>query len=204
MPRPRLHGVPGSRALRSIWAIEEVGIDYELVPTHFIKDSKTPEYLAINPNGKIPALVDGDLTLFESMAINLYLAKTYGGALYPGTPADEALTWQWSVWGISTIEPELMAMVLHKVMLPEEQRRPDAVADAEKALVRPLGVLDRHLEDRSYLLGDAFTVADLNLAGVLSMSSMVGYDLSGHGPTSAWLGRCLGRPSFERARNAGS
>jgi glutathione S-transferase len=168
--------VPGSRALRSIWAIEEVGIDYELVPTHFFKESKTPEYLAINPNGKIPALVDGDLTLFESMAINLYLAKTYGGALHPATPGDEALAWQWSVWAISTIEPELMAMVLHKVMLPEEQRRPEAVADAEKALVRPLGVLDRQLEDRTHLLGDAFTFrsrADERLDGALPGSSFV-------------------------------
>ena len=67
----KLHGVPGSRALRSIWAAEEIGVDYELVPTSFLEDSKTPEYLALNPNGRIPALVDDDLVLFESMAINL-------------------------------------------------------------------------------------------------------------------------------------
>ena len=204
MSKPRLYGIPGSRALRSIWAIEEVGIDYELVPTHFIKQSKTPEYLAINPNGKIPALVDGDLTLFESMAINLYLAKTYGGALYPRDPGDEARAWQWSVWAISSIEPSLMEMVLHKVMLPEDQRRSEVVTGAEQALERPLGVLGRHLESRDHLLGAEFTVADLNLAAVLSMSGMVGFDLSPHERVKAWLETCTARPSFARAQNAGS
>ncbi len=77
----KLYGIAGSRAMRSLWAAEEVGVEYEHVPTHFIGDSKKPDYLAINPNGRVPALVDGDVTLFESMAINLYLARKYGGAL---------------------------------------------------------------------------------------------------------------------------
>ena len=111
MTETRLYGVSSSRALRSIWAAEEVDLEYEHVPTHFMNDSKTEEYLAINPNGRVPALVDGEITLFESMAINLYLAKTYGGDLYPQDAAAEAETWQWSVWGISEIEPLQMAVV---------------------------------------------------------------------------------------------
>ena len=79
----KIYGIPGSRAIRSLWAIEETGELYEHIPIHFVKDSKTPEYMAVNPNGRIPTLVDGDLTLFESMAINLYLTKTYAPALYP-------------------------------------------------------------------------------------------------------------------------
>ena len=101
----KLYGISGSRALRSIWAMEEVRVEYEQVATNFSADSKAADYLAINPNGRIPALIDGDLVLFESMAINLYLAKTYGGALYPDNAADEARANQWSVWGISEIEP---------------------------------------------------------------------------------------------------
>ena len=73
----KLYGISGSRALRSIWAAEETGVDYEQVTPNFGKDAKTDDYLAINPNGRIPALVDGDLLLCESMAINLYLAKNY-------------------------------------------------------------------------------------------------------------------------------
>ncbi len=91
MAKPKLFGISGSRALRSLWAIEEVGIDYEHVPVSYGADSKDTSYLAVNPNGRVPALVDGELQLFESMAINMYLAKTYGGALYPNNAADEAV-----------------------------------------------------------------------------------------------------------------
>ena len=205
MAQPKLYGIPGSRALRSIWAIEEVGIDYELVPTNFMGDSKKPEYLAINPNGRIPALVDGDVTLFESMAINLYLAKTYGGDLYPSGPADEARAWQWSVWGLTEIEPHLMAILLNRMMLPEDQRDPAKVDQAEESLKRPLGVLEAHLADREHLLGGAFSIADLNVASVLAMSAMVGFDgISEHPKASAWLSAATGRPSFARAGKAGS
>ena len=85
-----MYGMSASRAFRSVWGIEEVGVDYEHVPKHFGKDAKTPEYLAVNPNGRIPALVDGDLVLFESMAINLYLAEKYGDGLYPASVEDRA------------------------------------------------------------------------------------------------------------------
>jgi glutathione S-transferase len=94
MDKPRLFGISGSRALRSIWGIEEVGIDYEHVPVNFATDAKSADYRAVNPNGRIPALIDGDLQLFESMAINLYLCKRYGGALYPAQAHDEAKAWQ--------------------------------------------------------------------------------------------------------------
>jgi glutathione S-transferase len=204
MARPRLYGIPGSRALRSIWAIEEVGIDYEFVPTHFIRESKQPEYLAVNPNGKIPALVDGDLTLFESMAINLYLAKTYGGDLYPVAAADEALAWQWSVWGLTEIEPHLMAILLNRIMLPDDLREPEKVVQAEKSLVRPLSILDNRLADRSHLLGDRFSIADLNVASVLSMSTMIGFEgIAEHPHAAAWYQAATDRPSFTRAQQAG-
>ena len=196
----KLYGTPGSRALRSIWAAEEVGVDYELIPTSFLEESKTPEYLAINPNGRIPALVDGDLVLFESMAINLYLAKTYGGKLYPSNPQDEARALQWTIWGMTELEPHLIPMVLHKMFLPEDQRDPAVVSKAEAEVERPLAVLDAHLSDREYLLGGDFTIADLNLAGALSTANFVSFDFSKFENASRWMSRCAGRPSFERAR----
>ena len=205
MAKPKLYGIPGSRALRSIWAIEEIGIDYELVPTHFMGDSKKPEYLAINPNGRVPALVDGDVTLFESMAINLYLAKSYGGDLYPKDPADEARTWQWSVWGLTELEPHLMAILLNRMMLPEDQRDPAKVEQAENSLKRPLEVLDKQLADRNQLLGGDFSIADLNVASVLSMNALVGFEGVAEYPNAAaWLAAATGRPSFARASQAGS
>jgi glutathione S-transferase len=196
----KLYGTPGSRALRSIWAAEEVGVDYELIPTSFLEESKTSEYLAINPNGRIPALVDGDLVLFESMAINLYLAKTYGGKLYPSNAQDEARALQWTIWGMTELEPHLIPMVLHKMFLPEDQRDPAVVSKAEAEVERPLAVLDAHLSDREYLLGGDFTIADLNLAGALSTANFVSFDFSKFENASRWMSRCAGRPSFERAR----
>ena len=196
----KLYGTPGSRALRSIWAAEEVGVDYELIPTSFLEESKTSEYLAINPNGRIPALVDGDLVLFESMAINLYLAKTYGGKLYPSNAQDEARALQWTIWGMTELEPHLIPMVLHKMFLPEDQRDPAVVSKAEAEVERPLAVLDAHVSDREYLLGGDFTIADLNLAGALSTANFVSYDISKFENAARWMSRCAGRPSFARAR----
>jgi glutathione S-transferase len=196
----KLYGISGSRAIRSIWAAEEVGLEYEHVPTHFASDAKSDEYLAVNPNGRIPALVDGDLVLFESMAINLYLAKKYGGDLYPQSVADEARAWQWSVWGISEIEPLQMQIVVQKFFTPKEKRDAGIVARAEKGLKRPLDVLDAHLAKSEYLLGRDFRIADLNVAAVMLLLDMVGMDMSSWANLKEWLARCYGRDSLARAR----
>lgn len=200
MAKPKLYGISQSRALRAIWGIEETGIAYEHVPTSYGEDSKSAEYLAVNPNGRIPALVDGELVLFESMAINLYLAKTYGGALYPSSPGDEARAWQWSVWAISEIEPLQMQIVVQKIFTPEEKRNPRLIAWAEESLQRPLKVLDDALEGRNWLIGDAFTVADLNVAAVMQLMKMIGFGYENHANVSRWAKVCYARPALARAR----
>ena len=194
-----IYGLSGSRAIRSLWAIEETGIEYTHVPTHFFNDSKTPEYLAINPNGRIPALVDGDTMLFESMAINLYLTGRYAPQLHPGNDLDLAKTMQWSVWAISEIEPLQMQIVVQKFFSggnPEQS----IIDNAGKQLDRPLLVLDTHLATTSYLLGDEFSVADLNLAGVMLLLQMVDFDLSPYGKVSSWLNQCYNRDALKRAQ----
>ena len=196
----KLYGIPASRAIRSIWAAEEVGVDYEHVPTHFLGDSKKPDYLQINPNGRVPTLVDGDLVLFESMAINLYLAKKYGGKLYPSDAADEARAIQWSFWGMTEVEDSLIQIFVHKIMLPEDQRDLALVASAGEKLQRPLAVLDGHLAKRDYLLGSDFTIADLNLAGTLATANVAKFDLSEFENVSRWLAACTDRPALARAR----
>jgi glutathione S-transferase len=196
----KLYGISGSRALRSIWAIEEVGVEYEHVPTNFSEDSKSEDYLAVNPNGRIPALIDGDLVLFESMAINLYLAKTYGGDLYPGNASDEARANQWSVWAISEIEPLQMQIVIQKIFVPEDKRDAGIIARAEKGLERPLKVLDAQLSNRTYLLGDQFSIADLNVAAVMLLLNMVDYDYSAHTHVKRWADSCYARPSLAAAQ----
>jgi len=204
MSKPKLYGMSASRAFRSIWAIEEIGVDYELVQTSFRADSKTPEYLAVNPNGRIPALVDGELKLFESMAINMYLAKKYGPQLVPDELEGEARAYQWGVWGISEIEPFQMQIVVQKFFTPEEKRSEEAIAAASRGLARPLDVLDATLADQTYLLGDAFSLADLNVAGVMELLNMVQFDTSAWPNVERWLTACRGRDSYARAKNAGS
>lgn len=199
MTRPQLFGISGSRAIRAIWGIEETGIDYEHVPVSYGPDSKGADYLSINPNGRIPALVDGDLRLFESMAINLYLAKRYGGALYPSSPGEEALAWQWSIWAISEIEPLQMQIVVQKLFTPEDKRNPKVTENAARGLQRPLKVLDNALEGRSWLIGDAFSVADLNVASVMHLMQMVGFTYSEHTNVQRWADACYARPALARA-----
>lgn len=203
MAKPKLYGVSGSRAIRSLWAIEETGIEYEHVPVSFMEESKKQEYLAVNPNGRIPALQDGDLTLFESMAINLYLAKTYGGALYPSDPAGEAQTWQWSVWVMTEIESAQMDILAQKFFVPEEKRDPAVIAAAEKTLDRPLKVLDATLANKQWLVGDAFSIADLNVSGVMLISKIVKFDYSAYPNVKRWIDVCYARPSLGRAQKLG-
>ena len=196
---PKLYGTSQSRALRAVWGMEEVGIPFEHVPTGYGAESKAQEYLAVNPNGRIPALIDGDMRLFESMAINLYLSKRYGGALYPATPESEALAWQWSVWGISEIEPLQMQVVIQRVFTPAEKRDAKVEERALRGLKRPLGVLDAALSDREYLLGGEFSVADLNLAGVMHLMQTVGIGLDDYPNVLRWRTACSARPALARA-----
>lgn len=196
----KIYGVPGSRADRSLWAIEETGIDYEHVKTNFGEESKADEYLEINPNGRIPALIDGDLKLFESMAINLYLTKQYARDLYPTNPNDEAKANQWSVWAISEIEPLQMQIVIQKFFVPKDKQDQAEIDQASKGLVRPLKVLDHALRDSDYLLGEKFSVADLNVAGVMLLLKAVKFDFDPFQNVSAWIDKCHARPALERAR----
>ncbi|MCP5181086.1 MAG: glutathione S-transferase family protein [Pseudomonadales bacterium] len=199
----KLYGISGSRAIRAIWGIEETGIDYEHVPQHFRDANASAEYKTVNPNGRIPALVDGDLVLFESMAINLYLAKHYGKELYPDNPADEARAWQWSVWAISEIEPLQMQIVIQRFFVPEDKRDPKVVENAAKSLERPFRVLDEALAKSPYLLGGSFTVADLNVASVMLLLQMVGHDYSHHANIQRWAQACYARPALARAQAKG-
>ncbi len=196
----KLYGMAMSRAFRSLWALEELGVEYELVTTHFTEDSKKPEYLAINPNGRIPALVDGDVTLFESLAINLYLAKKYDGGLQPKGLDDEARAIQWSIWAMTEVEPPLMKVLMNRAFLPEDQRVPAEAEAGAQALDAPLGVLDQSLADRPFLLGDTFSIADLNVASVLSVAAFCSFDYSKFSNVKRWADACLSRPALARAQ----
>ena len=195
-----LYGVPGSRAFRTIWMLEELGVPYENVPTHFANgDTKKPDYLRLNPNGHIPTLVDDGTPYWESMAINLYLAKKYDKGLQPKTTQGEAHATQWSFWAMTEVENPLIEVLMHRMFLPQDQRDPKVAEAAIAKLQGPFGVLDRHLKGSKHVLGDAYTVADVNLASVLSWASLVGVDLSAFPSLGQWLGECSSRPAAKTA-----
>lgn len=196
-----IYGIPRSRTFRVLWAAEELGLAYQNVPVDFTEGVKQPEYLRINPNGKVPAIDENGFVLTESLAINLYLAKRHGAAsLYPAGAEDEARAWQWSFWGASEIEKPLVDFVFHRLVYPPEKRNETVAAEAEKKLPRPLGVLEAHLASRPYLLGGSFTIADLNVASILYTSWFNGMDYGPWPRIKDWLERCLTRPAALRAR----
>jgi glutathione S-transferase len=199
MSRLRIYGIARTRAFRALWVANELGLDYEHIPVE-IGDAgaRTPEFLKINPNGRLPAIEDGDFVLFESLAITLYLAKKHSnGRLYPGTLEGEAKAWQWSLWAVTEVDRGVNIWSLHAVRLPADERDAGKRAEALKVLEAPFRVLDAAVSKQPYLIGGDFTVADLNVAAVISRA--VDMDLGANPNLKAWLSRCLERPAARTA-----
>jgi len=193
----RIYGIARTRAFRALWIAKELGLDYEHVPVEIgSAGARQPEYLAVNPNGRLPAIDDDGFVLWESLAITLYLAKKHG-RLYPATLEGEAKAWQWSLWAVQEVDRGVNIWSLHAVRLPPEDRDAARRDEALRVIAPPFGVLDATLGDRSYLLGDDFTVADLNVAAVISRA--IEMDLSATPHLALWLKRCLDRPSARAA-----
>ncbi len=197
--RLRIYGVARTRAFRALWMARELGLDYEHLPIEIGEaGARAPEFLAINPNGRLPFIVDDGFPLFESLAITLYLAKKHSyGKLYPATLQGEGRAWQWSFWAISEVDRGVNIWSLHAVRLPPAERDAQKRDEALAVLAAPFRVLDAALAPRPYLLGENFTVADLNVAAVISRA--VDMDLAAVPHLGAWLDRCLERPAARAA-----
>jgi glutathione S-transferase len=196
----KIYGVTASRAFRTLWMANELGLEYENIGFHFKDGStKSTEYLAINPNGRIPAIVDDGFALWESMAINLYLAKKYDMGFRPRTLEDEALILQWSFWVMTEVEKPALALLFHTLVLPEAERNPKIVDDSVRQLQSPFKVLDAALSKAGYLVGSGFTLADLNVASVLVWLKMARMDLGAFPKIKEWLDNALRRPAALKA-----
>ncbi len=197
----KIYGPARSRASRSLWMAEEIGLPYEHIDFAGMETDERNEVLTgVNPMAKVPAIEDGDLKLFESMAINLYLAEQYGTELWPDNEPDRARTVQWSVFAMTEIEPPLVQLFLERVIHTDENRDKDNEAKALNDLVRPMKVLDVHLEGQDHLLGDKFSTADLNLASIFTLGQVARYDMMEYPNVADWANRCLDRPAYKRVR----
>jgi len=188
-----IYGVAASRAFRVLWAARELGLPYEHVKHHYKgPEIKRPDYLAVHPLGVVPAIVDDGFALFESLAINLYLARK-AGKLWPATLHGEGLVYQWTLFASSEVETPLGQWFYHTTFLPEAERKPEVAADAAAKLPQRLDVVEAALSKRAWLADDAFTIADLNLAAVLFRAPAFGLDRWPE--VKDWHARCYARPA---------
>lgn len=204
-----IHGVYRSRASRNYWLAGEIGLPVVSVPViqayrladpgaaEAPRNTRSPDFLALNPAGSIPVMTDGDLVLTESLAINLYLARTYGGELGPRTPAEDALMQAAALDAATAIEPHslpiLYAHAEGRAATPEGAAE---VAAHAAALARPLARLETHFAAHAFLIGDRFTVADINLAENLRYAQAHPTLIPGYPALNRWLAACQARPAF--------
>ena len=198
----KLYHSPRSRSVRPRWLLEEIGAPYELVALDMSKsEHKTSQYMKIHPHGAVPAFVDGDLTMFESAAICAYLADKFPEKqLAPavGTAA-RGLYYQWMVYSMATLEPPVLQVFMHTVMLPEDQRSTAAAAEGREKFGEVARVLEQALMGKSFILGERFSAADVMLGSTLSWAQFMGL-LEGHPDLEAYVRRLSERPAFQRAQ----
>ena len=191
----KLYEFAPTRSIRVRWALQEIGIAFDAVSVNLMAgEHRHPEFLAINPAGKVPVLVDGDVTLTESIAIAVYLADKYPERrLLPDDLATRAQAMRWLLFTTTELEQPLWRMALHSVIYPEDKRLPADIALAREEFAEMAAVLDDHMVDREFVVGDSVTVADFVLAYTLDWAQMVG-TLDGLPRLEGYMLRMYDRP----------
>jgi glutathione S-transferase len=194
---------PFSSAVTCRWALEELGVPHEKVKLDLAaKATHTPEFLALNPNGKVPLLVHDGVPIFESVAILMHLGETFGAEkkLFPRPGIERAQAFQWLVW----MNVSLGAAVYRYLQntsdqIPTELRNAK-VAELGKADVHKLlGILEQHLAGKTWMVGDSFTLVDVHVAGAMSWLGRIGFDTKSLPNVDAWVAKCRARPAFALA-----
>ncbi len=202
-----IHGIAASRAIRPLWAATELGLDFTHRPTPYQGGvTRSPEFLALNPNGHIPVVVDarpeGEVVVWESMACALYIARHHGAAdgqsLTPATPKEDADALRWSFWAVTECETDALTVLMHRLAMPAERRKPELAEAAERRLAVPLRVIEQHLA------ADRFTIADLCVAAVLNWARPAQDLMRDHPLTHDWINRCMARPAQHAAKALGN
>lgn len=194
-----------TRSLRCLWLLEELKLDYELSMVTFPPTLKQPDFLTVNPAGTVPYLVDGQTELSESCAILLYLAQTHAqGAL---TPAPDSMEYgrmlEWLFFGETSLAAPLATVLRYGFFLPEEMRNKAVVEDFQAQFQRRLGQLEQALQERSYLCGEQFCIADISVGYALLLGKIAGLGRLYSPVVAAYLQRLEQRPALIKARSLG-
>jgi len=202
-----LYWSPRSSATRILWALEELGVPFEKVRVDIqAGDQKKPAYLALNPNGKVPLVVDDGVPVFESIAILIHLGQRYGQdkGLWPSIGSKvhgEALAW--IVWSGVTLQPTMFRYMLNtQERFPAEARNAKQAEIAKAELDKLVAIVEAHLAKSPYFVGDSFSYVDLALASAMGFWKMSGHDFSAHPHVAKWLEACQSRPAFKAAMSA--
>jgi glutathione S-transferase len=166
----KLYEFPPTRSIRVRWTLQELGIDFEAITVNILAgEHLEPPFRQINPAGKIPVLVDGDFVLTESVAIVLYLADKFPQPrrLAPSESGQRAELNRWLLFTVTELEQPLWRMARHGWIYPESDRQAGDIPIAQREFAQMAAVLDRHMTDRQYVVGDSVTVADFVLAYTL-------------------------------------
>jgi glutathione S-transferase len=175
---------------------EEVGQLWENVPVDFAKgEHKSADYLKLNPNGKVPVVVEGDYVIWESMAINAYFAEKYKPEMLGTGIEQHGHVQQWSYWAIANLSHAVEVLAIQKWRSTPDD---DSTAKAHESLVRFLPILEASLAGKNYLVGDTFTVADLNVASNISAVLWIGTDMSAYPNITRWFTTIAQRPAFQK------
>lgn len=198
----KLFGSAGSRSTRAAWALEEAGAEYDYVKIDLMRgEGRKPEYLKVNPSGKVPVLIDGDLLISESAAIITYIGGKFpqSGLVPPVATANHALYLQWCFFCIGEFEQPLWTMAKHRFALPAEWRVPAIMDTAKKEFEVALKLLEQGLADKPYILGDQFSGADILLGHTLNWAKRAEV-LQASAAIAAYMERTLERPALANAR----
>ncbi|MEM7745309.1 MAG: glutathione S-transferase family protein [Pseudomonadota bacterium] len=198
----KLYHCSGTRSVRIAWLLEELGLEYDIVSMP-LGDPKMrdPEYLKVHPAGRVPALEDGEVTLFESGAIVEYLLARYGGGrLRPEVSSPEFPVYlQWLHYAEGMMMPQVNIIVVETKFLAPEKRNDTNVARATKLLNRMLRPVDTALESKDFLAGE-FSGADIMTGHACSVAARLGADLTGNPNVRAYVDRIDARPGMVKAR----
>lgn len=197
----RIYGFPYTRSTRATWALEEAGAEYEFIPVDLSRgEHKKPEFLKVNPGGKVPALVDGDLILTESAAICTYIGEKFpASGLVPININERAHYFQWCFFAMSELEAPLWTMAKHSRLLPQEHRVPEVAESCVWEFHRAANLLAQHIESREFAVGNQFTAADILLGGTLNWARKAEIRLEST-VLESYADRMATRPGLVRAR----